>query len=87
MVNLSEDHHIEPIAVDSPDNPYEHKVCGVTLFAAIAFMAAGIYFLLAPGRDQFALTIVMVAGGAFVLTLLNFFVAAFRGKLCGCDKK
>jgi hypothetical protein len=70
-----------------PDNPYEHKVCGVTLFCSALFLAAGVYYLLGPSKSELAYTLVMITGGIFLLAMVNFFAAAFRGKLCGCKKE
>ncbi len=72
---------------NSPDNAYEHKVCGVTMVCAFAFLATGLYYIVSPEKDGLMMTVMAVTGGVFLLALLNFFAAAFRGKLCGCAKK
>lgn len=69
-----------------PDNPYEHKVCGITLTCSVLFIAASAYYLLGPVKNELAHTMVMITGGVFVLSLLNFFAAAFGGRLCGRAK-
>lgn len=69
-----------------PDNPYEHTVCGITFFCTVLFLAAGAYYLLGPAKNELAHTLVMITGAMFILALVNFFAAAFRGKLCGCTK-
>lgn len=72
---------------NSPDNPYEHKVCGLTMVCSFAFLATALYYILSPEKGGFMMTVMTVTGGLFLLALLNFFAAAFRGKFCGHDKK
>ncbi len=85
MVYLYEDSgHDAKEDLTLPDTPYEHRVCSVTLFCSIAFLATGAYYFIAPSADM--KLIVSITAAAFGLALLNFFVAAFRGKLCGCKK-
>ncbi len=79
MVDLSDDTAL-------PETPYEHKVCMLTLIAALGFMATCAYYFLTPDRSELAMTAVMATGGLFILVLLNFFIAAFSGKLCGQKK-
>lgn len=71
---------------DLPDTPYESKVCGLTVAVTLSFIAACAYYFLAPAKDGLALMIVMATGGLFAVALLNFFVAAFCGKICGQKK-
>lgn len=87
MVYLSEESQSrqeEDLA--SPDNPTEHKVCMFTLICSLVFVAAGAYFLIAPSDGGFKSTVMMIAGGAFILAMASFFTALFTGKLCGCKK-
>ena len=72
---------------DSPDNPYEHKVCGITVACSLAFLATCAYYLLSPQKDDLMMVVLAATGTVFGLAMLNFFVAAFRGKLCGCKKE
>lgn len=71
----------------SPDTPYEHKVCGITLICSLAFLATCAYFLLSPQKDGLMMVVMAATGTVFGLAMLNFFIAAFRGKLCGCKKQ
>lgn len=70
-----------------PDTPYEHKVCNATLFCSVCFILAVGYYFIAPKDAPFKEIVMMGAGGIFALGLINFMIAAFGGKLCGCKKK
>lgn len=72
---------------DSPDTPYEHKVCGITLTCSLAFLATGVYYLLSPQKDGLMMVVMAATGTVFALSMLNFFIAAFSGKLCGSKKE
>ena len=87
MSDLSHRPYQQDDSEKSPDNPYEHKVCGVTMVCAFAFLATAMYYLVSPEKSGLMMTVMAVTGGLFLLALLNFFAAAFRGKLCGCQSK
>ena len=82
------DHSYSNLKVDTetPDTPYEHKVCNITLFCSVAFVLAAAYYFFGPNDDGFRHTLMLFSGGIFVFALVNFMVAAFMGKLCGCKK-
>ncbi len=86
MSDLSHRPYQQDESLTSPDNPYEHKVCGVTLVCAFAFLATALYYIVSPEKGGLMMTVMAVTGGLFLLALLNFFAAAFRGKFCGCKK-
>ena len=77
----------QPDNIDSPDTPYEHKVCGLTMVCAFAFLATALYYIVSPEKGGLMMMVMAVTGGVFALALFNFFAAAFRGKLCGCKKE
>ncbi len=70
-----------------PSTGQERTVCTLTLAGSLFFVFAAGYSLVSPVQNGWMLGVVEIAGIAFALTLLNFFIAAFRGKLCGRDKK
>ena len=71
---------------DAPDTPYEHKICGLTLFGALAFLAATLFYSLSSADDSLKNTLMAVAAGLFALILLAFFASAFAGKFCGTKR-
>lgn len=70
---------------DLPDTPYEHTVCAVTLALGLLFVASGLYYFFGPDGGM-KTTLLTATGGLFALGVVNFFWAAFTGKLCGCKK-
>lgn len=71
---------------DTPDTPYEHKICGLTLLGALAFLAAALFYGFSPADAALKNTVVAIAAGLFALILLSFFVSAFAGKFCGSKR-
>lgn len=67
---------------DTPDTPYEHKICGLTLLGALAFLAAALFYGFAPADAALKAAVVAIAAGLFALILLGFFASAFAGKFC-----
>ena len=81
------DHHDDLLdTTTTPDTPYEHRVCNITLIAALLFLLSSLYYFLGPDKNVLAFNAVLITGVIFGLGLLNFFVAAFGGKLCGQKK-
>ncbi|PZQ43648.1 MAG: hypothetical protein DI551_11745 [Micavibrio aeruginosavorus] len=86
MADISDNSHMV-MDTESPDTPYEGTTCKLTLICALAFLASGVYYFLTPPDDGLKLMVVIVSAGALGLSLVNFFAAAFTGKLCGCKKE
>lgn len=70
-----------------PSTGHERIVCAMTLAGSLFFVFAAGYYLVSPVKSGWMLGMVEIAGVAFALTLLNFFIAAFTGKLCGRAKE
>lgn len=86
MADLTEDVARALKQDDTPDTPYEHKICALTMFGALAFLCACAFYGFSSADDALKGLVMAVAAGLFALILLGFFASAFAGKVCGTKR-